>query len=108
MMALVGEADADGRVATSLDYLARELSPRTAAASLSYGLLGLAAHGRLPRDSQAWLEVAYRRSVARQAAPYRLALLALAAAAGRLPLNPGEKTANHADGLSASSAERRG
>jgi hypothetical protein len=86
MMALAGESDADGRVNKSLDYLNSELSPRTPAASLSYGILGLAAHGRLPRNSQSWLEIAYRRTIDRDGAPYRLALLALAALGPETPL----------------------
>jgi hypothetical protein len=98
MMTLAGETDRDGRIAKSLDYLSRELSPRTAAASLAYGLLGMAAHGRLPRDSEAWLENAYRRTVAREAAPYRLALLALAVLGDRCPLIAKELTADHTDG----------
>jgi hypothetical protein len=98
MMALAGETDRDGRIVKSLDFFARELSPRTAAASLAYGLLGMAAHGRLPRDSQSWLEIAYRRTVAREAAPYRLALLALAALGEESPLIVKQSTADHADG----------
>jgi hypothetical protein len=86
MMALAEETDADGRIDKSLKYLAAELSPRTAAASLSYGLLGLAAHGHLPPDARSWLEIGYRRTIARDGAPYRLALLALAALGTDCPL----------------------
>ncbi len=88
MLALSGEPDGDGRIRKSLDYLLRELSPRTAAASLSYGLLGLTAHERAPQNAQAWLEIAYRRTIGREPAPYRLALLALAALGDRCPLIP--------------------
>ncbi len=97
IMALAGESDRDGRIARSLDYLTRELTPRTAAASLAYGLLGLAAHGRLPQDSQAWLEIAYRRTVASEPAPYRFALLALAALGDRCPLIVKEPAADQTD-----------
>jgi hypothetical protein len=86
MMALAGETDLTGRIEKSLDYLAAELSPHTAAASLAYGIMGLAAHGILPSNAQAWLERAYRRAIARDAAPYRLALLALAALGSASPL----------------------
>jgi hypothetical protein len=86
MLALAGESDRDGRIAKSLDYLAGELSPRTAAASLAYGLLGLAAHGRSPPNSRSWLETAYRRTVAREGAQYPLALIALAALGSECPL----------------------
>jgi hypothetical protein len=87
MLALAGEADTTGRIAKSLDYLARELSLRTAAASLAYGLMGLAAHDRLPVNAGSWLEAAYRRTAAHEAAPYRLALVALAALGADSPLN---------------------
>ena len=86
MLALAGEPDADGRIARTLDYLTAELSPRSTSTSLAYGLLGLAAHGRLPAQSLAWLEAAYRRTVARDAAAYPLALLALAARGVESPL----------------------
>jgi hypothetical protein len=86
MTALAGETDISGRIEKSLNYLAAELSTRTAAASLAYGIVGLAAHGILPPDSQSWLEAAYRRTIARGHAPYRLALLALAALGSASPL----------------------
>jgi hypothetical protein len=86
MMALAGEADADVRIEKSLDYLIAELSPRTATASLSYGILGLAAHGRVPLQARTWLEIGYRRTIDRDPAPYRLALLALAALGRDCPL----------------------
>jgi hypothetical protein len=86
MLTLAGEPDRDGRVKKSLDYLAAELSPRTAAASLSYGLLGLAAHGRMPASSTPWLEAAFRRTLDRDASPYRLALIALASLGAESPL----------------------
>ncbi len=86
MLALAGEPDGDGRIARTLDYLTVELSPRTTSASLAFGLLGLAAHGRLPANWLAWLESAYRRTIARNAAAYPLALLALAALGADSPL----------------------
>jgi hypothetical protein len=86
MLALAGESDRDGRIEKSLDYLTAELSPRTASASLCYGLLGLAAHGCLPADASKWLETAYRRTLARDASRYRLALVALAALGTASPL----------------------
>jgi hypothetical protein len=86
MLALAGESDRYGRIAKSLDYLAAELSPRTAAASLAYGLLGLAAHGRSPQAARSWLETAYRRTVVREPAQYPLALLALSALGSECPL----------------------
>jgi hypothetical protein len=86
MLALAGESNLDGRITKSLDDLSAELSPRTAAASLSYGLMGLAAHGLIPVDSQDWLETAYRRTITRGPSSYRLALLALAALGTASPL----------------------
>jgi len=86
MLALAGEIDADGRIARTLDYLTAELSARTTSVSLSYGLLGLSAHRRAPPSALAWLEAAYRRTVARDAAAYPLALLSLAARDADSPL----------------------
>jgi hypothetical protein len=86
MLSLAGETDADGRIAKSLDYLSRELSPRTTAASLAHGLLGLTAHERSPAGAQAWLEAAYRRTISRNPAHYPLALIALAAMGANSPL----------------------
>ena len=70
----------------SLDYLLATLSAETTAASLSYGLLGLAAHRRRPPAAPQWLETAYRRVIARDGAAYRLALLGLAALGKQSPL----------------------
>jgi hypothetical protein len=86
MLALAGDSDLDGRIKKSLDYLVAELSSRTAAASMSYGIMGLAAHGILPIDSHDWLEAAYRRTITRGASAHRLALLALAALGTASPL----------------------
>jgi hypothetical protein len=86
MLALASESDLDGRITKSLDYLSAELSPRTASASLSYGLMGLGAHGVVPIDSSDWLEAAYRRTITRGASSYQLALLALAALGTASPL----------------------
>jgi hypothetical protein len=63
----------------SLSYLQRELGADTPAASLAYGVMGLAAHGRRPADADRWLEEAYRRELQYGPSPYKLALLALAA-----------------------------
>ena len=66
MLALAGEADRDGRIKKSLEYLAAELPSIAAAASLSDGLLGLAACTIVCRArAHAWLERAYRRTIAR-------------------------------------------
>lgn len=87
MLALADETDdPKRRIARSLDYLAKSLSIETTSASLAYGLIGLAAHGRFPADARKWLEAAYLRTVARDAAGYKLALLSLAAAGNECPL----------------------
>jgi hypothetical protein len=80
MIALAGEEIIDPRIERSLEYLQRELSANTATASLCYGLLGLAAHGRAPAAREAWLQRAYARVGAQGGSPYKLALVALAAA----------------------------
>jgi hypothetical protein len=89
MLALAGESDPSGRILKTLGYLRRELNACTASASLSYGLMGLAAHGDLPSDASLWLAGAAERVLRRDAAPYRLALLALAALGPQSPLIPG-------------------
>jgi hypothetical protein len=79
MMALAGENVDDPRLEKSLAYLKENLSAETTTASLTYGLLGLAAHRRAPTDRFAWLESSYNRVDTRGASPYKIALLALAA-----------------------------
>lgn len=82
LVALAGEAIEELRVARSLEYLERELSAQTPVASLCYGLLGLAAHGRYPEAAGDWLAAA----AARNYPDWRLALVALAALGTRCPL----------------------
>lgn len=86
MLALAGTPDFAGRIARSLDFLATNLSIETTSASLAYGLMGLAAHGRFPTDATKWLHAAYRRTIARDGAAYKLALLSLAALGTECPL----------------------
>jgi hypothetical protein len=78
MLALAGLGHADARIARSLDYLAAEIRPRQGTTSLCFATLGLAAHNRLPQDWQRHLQAAAKRTLARDASPYKLALLALA------------------------------
>jgi hypothetical protein len=86
MMALAGEGYKDRRVELSLEYLERELLRTTATASLCYGILGLAAHDRKPRESEAWLQRAYERFAGQSGSPYQLALISLATATNH-PIN---------------------
>ncbi|MDA1052833.1 MAG: hypothetical protein O3C40_20460 [Planctomycetota bacterium] len=83
MLALSGESDERGRINRSLAYLKQSLSARTTTASLCWGLLGLSAHGRRPAAADWWLESAYGRTTRRDQAPYKLALLALAASSSK-------------------------
>jgi hypothetical protein len=80
MMALAGESVEDPRLERSLAYLEKNLSADTTTASLAFGLLGLAAQGRAPAERFAWLESSYNRVDVRGQSPYKIALLALAAA----------------------------
>jgi hypothetical protein len=86
LLALAGETDLDGRVERSIEYLIDQLSDRTTTASLSFALLGLAAHGRLPAESTSWLAAAAERTLGRDPGSYKLALLALASLGERSPL----------------------
>jgi hypothetical protein len=78
---LANEPDDKGRISRSLEYLRTSLSARTTTASLCWGLLGLSAQGQRPADADRWLESAYGRTIRRDRAPHKLALLAVAAAA---------------------------
>ena len=86
LTALAGERDPEGRIERSIAYLQRDLDADTTTASLSYGLLGLAAHDAYPPQAQQWLDAAAQRTLARDASSYKLALLALAALGRDCPL----------------------
>lgn len=73
----LADSPLEGRLEKSAAYVERSLDGDTAAASLSWGLLGLAAHRRAPTDADPWLERAARRPTTLRA-PLRQALLALA------------------------------
>jgi hypothetical protein len=88
LLALCGEADQNGRLAKSIAYVERELNAKTTTASLCYGLLGLAAQGRYPTAAGEWLAAATQRVIARDPAPYKLALLTLASLGAESPLLP--------------------
>jgi hypothetical protein len=85
LSALVGEPSAAREVAAATAYLRAGLSAKVATASFCYGLIGLAAHGPEPKDAGIWLESAARRTLQQGAAPYQLALLALAAMGRQSP-----------------------
>lgn len=88
LWALGPDADDSGLTEKAIDYLNRELSAETTTASLSYGLLGLAAQGRWPNEADRWLEAASRRTLRRDPSTFKLALLALAALGPACPLIP--------------------
>ncbi len=92
MLALPAESLPNDRIHKALAYLAKRLPQTQATASLCYGLLGTAAWNRLPNDSQSWLEVACRRTLDRDPAPYKLALLSLAGRGTACPLLVASRT----------------
>lgn len=92
LLALGQQLDETGRIDRSVEYLERELNERTTTASLSYGLLGLAARGAYPHEANAWLRAAADRTLARDASSYKLGLIALAALGPECPLVSGNWT----------------
>jgi len=79
MLALAGESTNDPRVDRSLDYLEQQLTEETTTASLCFGLLGLTAHQRRPKNAEALLQHALRQDLNHHSSNcYKLALLTLA------------------------------
>ncbi len=97
MLALAGESTTDARIEASLRFLRRELLRQHSAASFSYALLGLAAHGQAPPQdtsiSNRLQQLAETALVDRNA--LRLSLLLLAAQGAAAPLNPLAEHASH-------------
>lgn len=86
LMALGGEAPGNERIAKSLAYLERAVDETTGAASLSYAVLGLAAHGRrLPATDRLLEQAVAKPTFALGADRPRRALLALAALGEKCP-----------------------
>jgi hypothetical protein len=88
LLAIADESITDPRVEKSLEYLERELCRHTPAASLAFGTLGLAAHGRRPTEADHWLCAAFERERSGIPSPYKLALLTLAVADTNPMLSP--------------------
>jgi hypothetical protein len=86
LLALRSEFDVNHKLARSLDYLSKEVTPDTTSASLAWALLGLAAHDRTPRDADQLLAAAFARTIKRDQSPHKIALLALAALGAQAPL----------------------
>jgi hypothetical protein len=85
LLALAGEPDSTGRIRQAVSYLESTLGPTTTPASLAYGLLGLAAHGRVPSQASVWMAACTAQSL-RRGSSLELALLAMAALEGDCPL----------------------
>lgn len=86
LVALADEVGIRDRVGRSLDYLRAEVNVGTTSSSLAWALLGLGGYGALPSGHKSWLEAATNRTLAHDASPYKLGLLALADRAGDQPL----------------------
>ncbi|MGL4513588.1 MAG: hypothetical protein ACRCT8_10895 [Lacipirellulaceae bacterium] len=80
LWALEGEAIEDARLGKSLDYVDRAVREPTGVASLCWGVLGLAAHGRDVTALEASVVEAFPRAE-RAGGVHKTALVALAAAA---------------------------
>jgi hypothetical protein len=85
LASLFGELESPEPIGMSLGYLRTAISRPVAPASLSYGLIGLAAHGRSLPEADRWLAAACARTLQREASPYHLALLALASLGRNCP-----------------------
>lgn len=85
LVALAGEADTTGQIDLTQQFVAKAVGPDVTAASLGWGVIGLAAHGRLPIGYERWLETAAERTARRGASLPRLTLLTLAALGTETP-----------------------
>jgi hypothetical protein len=86
LVALAGEKSDDPRIERSVQYLTGVLNNETTPISLSYGLLGLAAHDRTPDQAANWLQASFRQIANKQPSPLDVALLSLAAQGSECPL----------------------
>jgi hypothetical protein len=86
LLALASETDDDGRIAKTVQFTDQNIVARTTTLSLSYGLLGLAAHASTPHCAADLLKSSLARTIRRGASPYKLALIALAALGVEAPL----------------------
>jgi len=90
LVALADEGTTTPKVMRSLDYLERELGRTTSAASLAYGLMGLAAFDHWPNGADGWL-VAAASGALRRGASHEMALLALAGLKRKHPFPTGDR-----------------
>lgn len=86
LAALAGEGDHSGRLDRSIGWVRKAISSQTTACSLSWALLGLAAHGVELPESEHWLGCARERVEAHDRSPHKRALIALAALGKKAPL----------------------
>jgi hypothetical protein len=86
LLGLAGESTGRARIESSLRYLEQQVGRKTTTVSLSWALLGLAAHGRIPAEAAAWLEAACRRTEQHNPSPHKYALIAHAALGVNSPL----------------------
>jgi hypothetical protein len=86
LLALAGESDSSGRLEKSVTWLKWSLGSRTTAASLGWGVQGLAAHGRDVPNANELLQQAFERVEKHDRSPHKFALLALAALGKSSPL----------------------
>jgi hypothetical protein len=80
LTALAGDPELgdDSRVATSLDYLKRELTQVRAPLSLAWGLIGLTAWSARPEQAPQWLAEAAQQCLQREPHPLYDELLLIA------------------------------
>jgi len=76
LLALVGETDASGRLAKSVEYVTQAVNAEATTTSLCWALIGLAAVGKRPAEADKWLRAAYKRVVNSDQSPHKFALLA--------------------------------
>jgi hypothetical protein len=79
LVALADHPPEDDRIGRSLEYLASVASGELTPVSLSWAVLGLAAHGRRPARADGWIATALTADVWQPLAAYERALLLLAA-----------------------------
>jgi hypothetical protein len=85
LLALVGETDTSGRLKRSIAYARDATAKSRTAASLAFGLLGLAAHDAWPAAADVWLQETFERTHRGAFLPRRT-LLTLASLGRSCPL----------------------
>ncbi len=88
LTALAGRSSNDRRIEGTLRYLQSAVSESTTPISLSWGLIGLAAHGWRPLFADDWIEAAFGNDAWSPLASYEKALLLLAARSEVLAASP--------------------